>query len=61
MLLITEAARGLGARLLTPDGFSVMEGYHEMQDLAPRFVVVRRMAELMLENNYDFFYLDMRA
>ncbi|MEM1766896.1 MAG: L-aspartate oxidase, partial [Candidatus Bathyarchaeia archaeon] len=61
MLLITEAARGLGARLLTPDGFSVMEGYHEMQDLAPRFVVVRRMAELMLENNYDFFYLDMRG
>lgn len=60
MLLITEAARGLGARLLTPDGNPVMEGYHEMKDLAPRFIIVRRMAELMLENRYDHFYLDMR-
>lgn len=60
MLLITEAARGLGARLLTPDKEPFMEGYHVMEDLAPRFVVVRRMAELMLDKDYDYFLLDMR-
>lgn len=60
MLLITEAARGRGARLLTPDGELLMEGYHDFKDLAPRFVVVRRMAELMLKYGYDHFLLDMR-
>jgi L-aspartate oxidase len=60
MLLITEAARGRGARLLTPDGEPFMEGYHILEDLAPRFVVVRRMAELMLKHGYDYFLLDMR-
>lgn len=60
MLLITEAARGLGAKLLTPDGEPFMEGYHIMEDLAPRFVVVRRMAELMLERGYEYYLLDMR-
>ncbi|MCX7831590.1 MAG: L-aspartate oxidase [Actinobacteria bacterium] len=60
MLLITEAARGMGARLLTPEKEPFMEGYHIMEDLAPRFVVVRRMAELMLDKGYDYFLLDMR-
>lgn len=60
MLLITEAARGHGARLLTPEGELLMEGYHSFKDLAPRFVVVRRMAELMLKNGYEYFLLDMR-
>lgn len=59
-LLITEAARGRGARILTPSGELLMEGYHELKDLAPRSVIVKRMAELIIEEGIDCFYLDMR-
>lgn len=60
MLLITEAARGLGAKLLTPEGKPLMEGHHPLGDLAPRFVVVKKMAEEMLEKGFKYFLLDMR-
>ena len=39
--LLTEALRGAGARLVTRDGTRIMEGRHELLDLAPRDVVAR--------------------
>jgi L-aspartate oxidase len=59
-LLITEAARGRGARLLKPDGEPLMENIHDLGDLAPRSVIVRRMAEVMQNGDTDYFLLDMR-
>lgn len=59
-LLITEAARGRGARLLKPDGMPLMENIHDLGDLAPRSVIVRRMAEVMQSEGADYFLLDMR-
>lgn len=60
MLLISEAVRGRGARLLDEKGERIMAGYHEMEELAPRHVVVRRMAEFMEQPGFTTFYLDMR-
>ncbi|MGM9988650.1 MAG: L-aspartate oxidase [Bacillaceae bacterium] len=39
--LISEAVRGEGALLVTEDGRKIMEGVHELKDLAPRDVVAR--------------------
>jgi L-aspartate oxidase len=43
--LLTEALRGAGARLITPDGRRVMTGRHPLGDLAPRDVVARAVFE----------------
>ncbi|WP_377887578.1 L-aspartate oxidase [Alkalihalobacillus sp. R86527] len=43
--LISEAVRGEGGRLVTSSGQRLMEGKHDLLDLAPRDVVSRAIAE----------------
>ncbi|MDE1893602.1 MAG: FAD-dependent oxidoreductase [Xanthomonadaceae bacterium] len=43
--LITEALRGAGARLQDGPGRPLMAGLHPLEDLAPRDVVARRVAQ----------------
>lgn len=58
--LISEAARGEGARLLTPDGRHFMDEYSpEWGDLAPRDVVSRAIHSEMLEHGYPHVLLDL--
>lgn len=61
-LLISEAVRGEGAVLLTPDGRAFMERYSpEWKDLAPRDVVARAIHTEMLENGYEHVFLDITS
>jgi L-aspartate oxidase len=61
-LLISEAVRGEGAVLLTPDGDPFMERYApEWKDLAPRDVVARAIHTEMLEHGYEHVYLDIAS
>jgi L-aspartate oxidase len=58
--LISEAVRGEGGRLLTPEGRAFMEEYSpEWKDLAPRDVVARAIHREMVENDYRFVLLDI--
>jgi len=58
--LISEALRGEGARLITPDGRHFMEQYSpEWGDLAPRDVVSRAIHQEMLEHGYPHVMLDL--
>jgi L-aspartate oxidase len=59
--LITEAMRGEGAILVDADGVRVMEGVHELGDLAPRDVVAKAMSRLMARQGVDHLYLDARG
>ncbi|MEW6401456.1 MAG: L-aspartate oxidase [Chloroflexota bacterium] len=60
--LISEAVRGEGGVLLTPDGRPFMEKYApEWKDLAPRDVVARAIHTEMLENNYSYVLLDLAS
>ncbi len=60
--LISEAVRGEGARLLTPDGKPFMEQYApQWKDLAPRDVVARAIYWQMLENDYPYVLLDIAS
>lgn len=59
-LLLTEALRGYGARLRDSKGNLIMEGVHPLQDLAPRHVIVKRMAQVMKEEGETCFFLDLR-
>lgn len=59
-LLISEAVRGEGGVLLTPDGEPFMERYSpEWKDLAPRDVVARAIHMEMIEHGYEHVYLDI--
>lgn len=59
-LLISEAVRGEGGILLTPEGEAFMERYSpEWKDLAPRDVVARAIHMEMLEHGYEHVYLDI--
>ncbi|MBZ0302481.1 MAG: L-aspartate oxidase [Anaerolineae bacterium] len=61
-LLISEAVRGEGGVLLTPEGDSFMHRYDpEWRDLAPRDVVARAIHMEMLEHGYDHVYLDIAS
>ncbi|HEX2908176.1 MAG TPA: L-aspartate oxidase [Phototrophicaceae bacterium] len=61
-LLISEAVRGEGAVLLTPEGRPFMERYSpEWKDLAPRDVVARAIHTEMLEHGYEHVYLDIAS
>ncbi len=61
-LLISEAVRGEGARLLTPKGEPFMQRYDaEWQELAPRDVVARAIHIEMLENDYPHVLLDIAS
>ena len=60
--LISEAVRGVGARLVHADGQPFMQKYEpEWKDLAPRDVVSRSMHWEMLEYDLANVYLDLRS
>jgi L-aspartate oxidase len=61
-LLISEAVRGEGAKLLTPNGEPFMQKYDpEWRELAPRDVVARAIHIEMLENGYEHVLLDIAS
>jgi len=58
--LISEAVRGEGGRLLTPDGKAFMAEYSpEWKDLAPRDIVARAIHREMVEHDYRHVLLDI--
>jgi L-aspartate oxidase len=59
--LISEAARGEGARLLTSDGKPFMQRYHRLKDLAPRDVVARAIDFEMKKRGDKYVLLDMAS
>lgn len=60
--LISEAVRGEGGRLLTPDGRRFMDDYApKWGDLAPRDVVARAIHREMIENDYSHVLLDIHS
>jgi L-aspartate oxidase len=61
-LLISEAVRGEGGILLTPDGEPFMARYApEWKDLAPRDEVARAIYWEMLHNGYPYVLLDIAS
>ena len=60
--LISEAVRGEGGRLITPDGRRFMNDYApEWGDLAPRDVVARAIHHEMVDNGYPHVLLDIAS
>lgn len=60
--LVSEAVRGEGACLLTPDGESFMHHYApDWGDLAPRDVVARAIFNEMNTHGYDYILLDIAS
>lgn len=60
--LISEAVRGEGGRLFTPDGRRFMEDYApEWGDLAPRDIVSRAIHREMVEHDYPHVLLDIHS
>jgi L-aspartate oxidase len=60
--LISEAVRGEGGVLLTPEGEPFMEKYSpEWKDLAPRDVVARAIHTEMEDHNYSYVLLDIAS
>jgi L-aspartate oxidase len=60
--LISEAVRGEGGVLLTPDGRAFMADYSpQWKDLAPRDVVARAIHHQMLTNGYSYVLLDIAS
>jgi L-aspartate oxidase len=61
-LLISEAVRGEGGVLLTPDGRPFMVGYApQWKDLAPRDVVARAIHHEMESHGYSHVLLDIAS
>ena len=59
-MLISEAVRGEGGVLLTPDGEAFMERYEPVErDLAPRDAVARAIYTEMLSQGYPYVRLDI--
>lgn len=58
-LLITEALRGEGARLIDADGRTFMHRYDQRAELAPRDVVARAIHSEMLASGADCVFLDI--
>ncbi len=60
--LISEAVRGVGARLVHEDGTPFMQKYDpEWKDLAPRDVVARSIRQEMIERDIPNVYLDLHS
>jgi L-aspartate oxidase len=60
--LISEAVRGEGGVLLTPDGQPFMEKYSpEWKDLAPRDLVARAIHAEMENHDYSYILLDIAS
>jgi L-aspartate oxidase len=60
--LISEAVRGEGGLLLTPEGRPFMENYSpDWKDLAPRDIVARAIHTEMEENGYSHVLLDIAS
>ena len=60
--LISEAVRGEGGRLYTPDGRHFMDQYApRWGDLAPRDVVARAIHHEMIQNGYPHVLLDLAS
>ncbi|HET6966813.1 MAG TPA: L-aspartate oxidase [Ornithinibacter sp.] len=58
--LISEAVRGEGAFLVDGSGARIMQGRHELADLAPRDVVARAILDVMRDQAVDHVWLDAR-
>ncbi|MDA1007867.1 MAG: L-aspartate oxidase [Planctomycetota bacterium] len=58
--LLSEAIRGEGARVVTRDGDSVVNGVHPMGDLAPRDVVSRAITSYLAQTGESHVFLDAR-
>ncbi|WP_436699027.1 L-aspartate oxidase [Nocardioides sp. BYT-33-1] len=58
--LISEAVRGEGAFLVDDEGHRIMQGVHELADLAPRDVVAKTIMKRMLETGRPHLWLDAR-
>ncbi|MBC7278059.1 L-aspartate oxidase [Nocardioides sp.] len=58
--LISEAVRGEGAFLVDWDGARLMDGVHELRDLAPRDIVSKAIMKRMLESGRPNMWLDAR-
>jgi L-aspartate oxidase len=59
--LISEAVRGEGGVLLTPDGEPFMDRYDPRMELAPRDVVARAIYTEMLAHDYPYVLLDIAS
>jgi L-aspartate oxidase len=59
-LLITEALRGEGARLVDADGASITAGVHPLGDLAPRDVVASAAHHAIVSSGAPCVFLDAR-
>ena len=57
--LISEAVRGEGGRLISIAGRYIMDGAHELKDLAPRDVVARAIDKELKESGEEYVYLDV--
>ncbi len=57
--LISEAVRGEGGILKSVDGRLIMEGVHELKDLAPRDIVARVIEKELRESGEEYVLLDI--
>lgn len=58
--LISEAVRGEGAFLVDWEGQRLMQGEHELADLAPRDVVAKAITRRIIETGQPHMWLDAR-
>ncbi|MBQ4646904.1 MAG: L-aspartate oxidase [Candidatus Gastranaerophilales bacterium] len=57
--LVSESARGEGAKLVDLNGDYFAKNHHHLADLAPRDVVARAINQQILENDFEYVNLDI--